>query len=62
MNDQHDRNKVLELLEDNGQEQPEPYDNVHKLVGKKSLIVDNDGFVKEIGEGDWRKYDPQDDQ
>lgn len=61
MNDQHDRNKAIKRLKDNDQKQPGTYTDVDKKVGKKSLIVANDGFVKEIGEGSWRNYDPQDD-
>ena len=62
MNDQDDRNKAIERLNDNGQEQPGTHADVLKKIVKKSLIVAKDGFVKEIGAGIWRKYDSLDDQ
>ncbi|MBO0929810.1 hypothetical protein [Fibrella aquatilis] len=62
MNEPSERDKAIERMEENGRHQSGSHDDVYKQEGKKALMVDNDGFVKEIGEGSWRRYDARDDQ
>jgi hypothetical protein len=62
MNEQSERDKAIERMQENGRWQSSDHDDVYKQEGKKSLMVDKDGFVKELGEGTWRRYDPRDDQ
>ncbi len=62
MNEQSERDKAIERMEETGRWQSGAHDDVYKQEGKKALMVDNDGFVKEIGAGSWRRYDPRDDQ
>lgn len=62
MNEQSERDKAIERMEENGRWQSGTHDDVYKQEGKDALVVDEDGFVKEIGKGSWRRYDPRDDQ
>lgn len=62
MSEQSEHSKAIEQMEENGRWKSGTHDDVYKQEGKKALMVDNDGFVKEIGEGSWRRYDPRDDQ
>ncbi len=62
MNEQSERDKAIEQMEENGRWQSGTHDDVYKQEGKKALMFDGDGFVKEIGEGSWRRFDPRDDQ
>ena len=61
-NEPNERDKAIEQIEENGRRQSGGQDDGYNQEGKKVLMVDQDGFVKEIGEGTWRRYDPRDDQ
>ncbi len=62
MTEQSEHEKAAGSLEETGRCQTTEQDGAYKTNGRKSLMVDKDGFVKEVGEGFWHRYDPRDDQ
>ena len=61
-NEPNERDNAIEQVEENDRRQSGSHDDVYQQESKKALMVDEDGFVKEISEGAWRRYDPHDDQ